>query len=62
MRIEEGGEVTSGTLSPLLGVAIGLGYVDAGRAEPGTPITLDLRGRERHARIVPKPFYKREEG
>jgi glycine cleavage system T protein (aminomethyltransferase) len=61
MRIEEGGEVTSGTLSPSLDVAIGLAYVDAGRAEPGTPITVDLRGRARRARIVPKPFYKREE-
>jgi aminomethyltransferase len=61
MRIEEGGEVTSGTLSPLLGSGIGLGYVDAARAAPGTPITIDLRGRPRRARIVPKPFYKREE-
>jgi aminomethyltransferase len=61
MRIEEGGEVTSGTLSPTLGVAVGLGYVPAARAEPGTEITVDLRGRPRRAHIVPKPFYKREE-
>jgi len=61
MGIEEGGEVTSGTLSPLLGTGIGLGYVDAARAAPGTPLTVDLRGRPRRARIVPKPFYKREE-
>jgi aminomethyltransferase len=61
MPIEEGGEVTSGTLSPLLGRSIGLGYVDASRAAPETPITIDLRGRPRSARIVPKPFYKREE-
>jgi aminomethyltransferase len=61
MRIEEGGEVTSGTMSPSLGQAIGLGYVDAGRSEPGTEITIDVRGRPRSARIVKKPFYKREE-
>jgi aminomethyltransferase len=61
MRIEEGGEVTSGTLSPTLGTSIGLAYVSASRAEPGTEITVDVRGRPRGARIVKKPFYKREE-
>ncbi|MBD0289769.1 MAG: glycine cleavage system aminomethyltransferase GcvT [Thermoleophilia bacterium] len=62
MRIEEGGEVTSGTLSPFLGEAIGLGYVDSPLSAPGTEITIDVRGRPRRARIVPKPFYKRGEG
>jgi aminomethyltransferase len=61
MRIVEGGEVTSGTMSPTLGEAIALAYVDTALAEPGTEVTLDLRGRERKARIVPKPFYKRGE-
>jgi aminomethyltransferase len=61
MAIHEGGEVTSGTLSPTLGESIGLGYVAAGRSEPGTEITVDVRGRPRQARIVKKPFYKREE-
>jgi aminomethyltransferase len=61
MAIAGGGEVTSGTLSPTLDVGIGLGYVPAAHAEPDTEITVDLRGRERHARIVRKPFYKREE-
>jgi aminomethyltransferase len=61
MRIAEGGEVTSGTLSPTLDVGIGLGYVAAALAEPGTEITIDLRGRPRRAHIVRKPFYKREE-
>ena len=62
MRIEEGGEVTSGTLSPSLGRGIGLAYVAADFAEPGTEITIDMRGRPRKARIVKKPFYKRGEG
>ena len=61
MRIVEGGEVTSGTMSPTLGEAIALAYVETALAEPGTEVTLDLRGRERKARIVPKPFYKRGE-
>lgn len=61
MPVEEGGEVTSGTLSPFLDQAIGLGYVESALAEPGTEITIDLRGRPRRARIVKKPFYKREE-
>ena len=61
MRVVEGGEVTSGTLSPQLGVGIGLGYVPTELAKPDTGITIDLRGRPRRARIVRKPFYKREE-
>jgi aminomethyltransferase len=61
MAIAEGGEVTSGTLSPMLEVGIGLGYVPAALAEVGAEITLDLRGRPRRARIVKKPFYQREE-
>jgi aminomethyltransferase len=61
MTIAGGGEVTSGTLSPMLDVGIGLGYVPAAHAEPDTEITIDLRGRERRAHIVRKPFYKREE-
>jgi aminomethyltransferase len=61
MRIEEGGEVTSGTLSPTLGTSIGLAYVAANRSDAGTEITVDVRGRPRGARIVKKPFYRREE-
>jgi aminomethyltransferase len=61
MRVEEGGEVTSGTLSPTLGKSIGLAYVSASRSDPGTEITIDVRGRPRGARIVKKPFYTREE-
>ena len=61
MAIAEGGEVTSGTHSPMLDRGIGMGYVDAVRAQPGTELTIDVRGRPRRARIVPKPIYKREE-
>ncbi|HEX9416480.1 MAG TPA: glycine cleavage system aminomethyltransferase GcvT [Gaiellaceae bacterium] len=61
MRIAEGGEVTSGTHSPLLEQGIGLGYVPTELSEPGTEITIDVRGRERKAKIVTKPIYRREE-
>ena len=61
MGIEGGGEVTSGTHSPMLERGIGLGYVPASLAEPGQELTVDVRGRPRRARVVPKPIYKREE-
>jgi aminomethyltransferase len=61
MPIAEGGEVTSGSLSPMLDIGIGLGYVPADRAGPGTAITVDVRGRPKHARVHEKPIYKREE-
>jgi aminomethyltransferase len=61
MRILEGGEVTSGSHSPMLERGIGLGYVPAGSAAPGGELTIDVRGRERRARIAKKPIYKREE-
>jgi aminomethyltransferase len=60
MTIESGGEVTSGTHSPTLDVGIGMGYVPAAQSEPGTKLTIDVRGRPRAARVVTKPFYRRE--
>jgi aminomethyltransferase len=60
MRIEAGGEVTSGSLSPMLDIGIGLGYVPAERAEAGTEIVIDVRGKPRTAEIVKKPIYKKE--
>jgi aminomethyltransferase len=56
-----GGEVTSGTHSPMLDVGVGMGYVPAEHAKPGTELTVDVRGRPRRARIVKKPIYKKEE-
>lgn len=61
MAIEGGGEVTSGTHSPMLDRGIGMGYVPRAQAEPGTELTLDLRGRPRRARVVKKPIYKKED-
>ena len=60
MPIDGGGEVTSGTHSPMLDVGIGMGYVPAAQAAPGTALTIDVRGKPREARVVAKPIYKRE--
>ena len=59
--VDPPGEVTSGSLSPMLERGIGLGYVPADRAAEGTELTIDVRGRTRRARIVKKPIYRREE-
>jgi aminomethyltransferase len=61
MAIAGGGEVTSGTHSPMLDRGIGMGYVPAGSSAPGSELTIDVRGRPRRARVVTKPIYKREE-
>jgi aminomethyltransferase len=54
-----GGEVTSGTFSPCLERGIGMAYVSTARAEPGTQIEIDVRGRVRPAVIERKPLYKK---
>ncbi len=55
-----GGEVTSGTLSPSLGYAIGMAYLPADRAQPGTEIEIDVRGKVRTAEVREKPLYSKE--
>ncbi len=54
-----GGEVTSGTFSPCLERGIGLAYVPAAAAEPGTRIEIDVRGTVRPAIIEKKPLYRK---
>ncbi|HET8605724.1 MAG TPA: glycine cleavage system aminomethyltransferase GcvT [Gaiellaceae bacterium] len=61
MAVGGGGEVTSGSHSPMLGIGIGMGYVPAAAAAPGSEISIDVRGRTARAEIVTKPIYKREE-
>ena len=55
-----GGEVTSGTMSPCLGIGIGMAYVPADKTEPGTPIEIDVRGKPRQAEVREKPLYSKE--
>ena len=56
-----GGEVTSGTMSPSLGVGIGMAYVPADRAAPDTRLEIDVRGKTRPAVVKRKPLYTRED-
>ncbi len=54
-----GGVVTSGTFSPCLERGIGMAYVSRERAQPGTPIEIDVRGRTRPARVAQQPLYRK---
>ena len=56
---ESVGSVTSGTQTPYLKKAIGLGYVPTALSAVDTEIEIDVRGRRLRARVVPTPFYKR---
>ena len=50
------GHVTSGTMSPIRKIGIGMGYVKAEYAKPGTEIWLNNRGRKLKAQVVKPPF------
>jgi aminomethyltransferase len=54
-----GGEVTSGTMSPSLGVGIGMAYVPAERAAVGSELQIDVRGKMRRAVVKQKPLYRK---
>jgi len=56
-----GGEVTSGTMSPSLGYAIGMAYLPPEKAQPGTEIEIDVRGKVRTAEVREKPLYTHKE-
>ncbi|TWT42485.1 glycine cleavage system aminomethyltransferase GcvT [Botrimarina hoheduenensis] len=53
------GVVTSGTHSPTLGKPIAMAYVEPPYATEGTSLTVDIRGTETPATVVPLPFYRR---
>jgi aminomethyltransferase len=50
------GKVTSGTMSPVLGIGIGLGYVPSEFAAPESEIFIDVRGRAIKAQVTKLPF------
>ena len=60
MPIEGGGEVTSGTHSPMLDLGIGMGYVPTASAALDSQLVIDVRGKPRRARVVKKPIYRKE--
>ncbi len=55
------GHVSSGTQSPSLDAAIGMGYVATTYMEAGTEIFIDIRGKARKAKVVKFPFFTNED-
>ena len=53
------GQVTSGTMSPSLGIGIGMGYVPKSLSVMGTRVFIQIRKKAVPARIVKLPFYKK---
>jgi aminomethyltransferase len=53
------GEITSGALSPTLGHPVAMAYVSPAAAEPGTTLTIDVRGTRIPATVTALPFYRR---
>ncbi len=50
------GEVTSGTMSPTLNKAIGMGYVTSENSAAGSEIYIEVRGKLLKAQVVKIPF------
>jgi aminomethyltransferase len=50
------GKVTSGTMSPVLGIGIGLGYVTTPYAQPGSEIFIEVRGKNLKAQVHKLPL------
>lgn len=57
---EEVGVVTSGSYTPTVDAAIGMAYLPPSAAVIGTPVQIRVRDRPLTARIVARPFYRRE--
>jgi aminomethyltransferase len=53
------GNVTSGTQSPSLAKAIGIGYLKTEYARPGTEIFINIRNKPYKAQVVKMPFLKK---
>jgi len=53
------GKVTSGTMSPSMKIAIGLGYVDLTHAGLDSEIYIEIRDKGVLAKVVKLPFYKK---
>jgi aminomethyltransferase len=53
------GNVTSGTQSPSLSKAIGMGYVQTENSKPGSEIHIEIRGKLLKANVAKIPFYQK---
>jgi aminomethyltransferase len=56
---EEIGEVTSGTMSPMLKKGIGMAYVKPTFSTEGTMISIKVRNKNLKAKVVKPPFFKK---
>jgi aminomethyltransferase len=56
----ETGVVTSGSMSPSMNFGIGMGYIRAEHARPGTRIHIRIRNKDLPARVVTLPIYKKD--
>jgi aminomethyltransferase len=52
------GVVTSGTMSPTLGTAIGMCYLPTAGAREGSALEVEIRGKRVPATVAKTPFYK----
>jgi aminomethyltransferase len=50
------GTITSGGFGPSVNGPVAMGYVPSGRAEPGTPVNLMVRGKALSASVAALPF------
>lgn len=53
------GEVTSGTMLPYVGKAMGMALIDREYSQLNQPLQIEVRGKKLNAHVVPLPFYKR---
>ncbi len=56
---EKIGHVTSGTMSPSMGIGIGMGYVKTGYHQPESEIYIAVRNRKLKAEVVKAPIYQK---
>lgn len=52
------GEVTSGTMSPMLHTGIGMGYIHHAYTKPGTTIFIQVRNKLLKAEVTKTPFWQ----
>jgi len=57
---EQVGELTSGTVSPSLGLPIAMAYVPSRLSKSGNTVEVEIRGKRFEAKVIKPPFYKKD--
>ena len=52
------GNVTSGTMSPMIKNGIGIGYIEKSYYKLHSIISINIRGNLKKAKIIDPPFYR----